>query len=394
MSQAIKSLVEPAWPALPLPAARPIAGRWPRTILAIVGTLLLWPGWTMDDWSEAFAEVETRRAPISVTVEQPATAAAASLRVLLAAGRSPAVEIGAPAFAMLARFYVSRGGQPLWVGPAGLEPAGRALLGRLGAIAANGEPSIAPLVRAAEAKRAASVPDELAKLELLLSAGLAGTAVDPRIRHLRPTHRRPFECGGRGEPVGLLAPSSADRSGVLAVARGGSGLSGDCRPGRLARGCEWANAAPRGPRRAGRSAARTASRYRRSARSRQHAGAVRRGPGGSRPSLPGPAWSGQRRRRGQEDARRLERSGRAPACHDGRQSEAAPAGRPGMGRPVPRGQYRRGHLSGGRERTAIVRAPGHRRASGLADAQNSTAASIVWNSIRTGSSRSASPGSS
>lgn len=148
--------------------------------MAIVGTLLLWPGWTMDGWSEAFAEMETQRAPISVTVEQPAAAAADSLRVLFAGGNSPFLEIGPPAFATLARFYASRGDQPLWVGAGGLEPAGRALLERLGAIAAGGEPSIASLVRAAKARMVASLPDELAKLELLLSAGLAGTGVDPR----------------------------------------------------------------------------------------------------------------------------------------------------------------------------------------------------------------------
>ncbi len=134
----------------------------------------------MHGWPTALAEVETRPAPISVAAEPTATAAAESLRGLLAAGGSPAVEIDPPAFATLARFYASRGNQPLWIGPAGLEPAGRALLNRLRDLAANGEPSIAPLVRAAEAKMAASLPDELAKLELLLSAGLAGTGVDPQ----------------------------------------------------------------------------------------------------------------------------------------------------------------------------------------------------------------------
>ncbi len=134
----------------------------------------------MHGWPMALAEVETRPAPISVAAEPTATAAAEALRGLLAAGGSPAVEIDPPAFATLARFYASRGDQPLWIGSAGMEPAGRALLNRLRNIAANGEPSIGPLVRAAEAKMAASLPEELAKLELLLSAGLAAMGVDPQ----------------------------------------------------------------------------------------------------------------------------------------------------------------------------------------------------------------------
>lgn len=178
-----RSIANPAEPASPgrissppwLPGAH--AERGLRAIFAIVGTFLLWLAWTMP---MALAEAETQQAPNSLAADQAGSATAESLRGLLAAGRSPAAEIGAPAFTMLARFYASRDYRPLWIGSTGLEPAGRALLDRLGDIAAGGEPSIAALVRAAGAKKAVALPDELANLELLLSAGLAAAGIDPQ----------------------------------------------------------------------------------------------------------------------------------------------------------------------------------------------------------------------
>ncbi|MFZ5790416.1 MAG: L,D-transpeptidase family protein [Pseudomonadota bacterium] len=102
-----------------------------------------------------------------------------ALQALLSAKPSP-LAIGEQECAALERFYAARAYRPLWVGAAGLEPAGTMLLARLTQIRNAGGPAISDRLSAAAMPAQQPVADELAKQELLLSAAYLQTAVDPR----------------------------------------------------------------------------------------------------------------------------------------------------------------------------------------------------------------------
>ena len=91
---------------------------------------------------------------------------------------SPPSGIGIGTFALLQRFYASHGYAPLWTDISGISPTGDVLLARLGRIAA-GQSSLSPILTAAASRAPWHGGQQLAELEVLLSAGLIGTAIDP-----------------------------------------------------------------------------------------------------------------------------------------------------------------------------------------------------------------------
>jgi murein L,D-transpeptidase YcbB/YkuD len=102
-----------------------------------------------------------------------------ALQELLAGAASPPAPIDETGLGLLRSFYAGRGYQPLWVGRSELLPTGAALLRRLAEAVTLGQPSLEPLIQAARSAAGSSRAEDLAKLELALSAALAQAAIDP-----------------------------------------------------------------------------------------------------------------------------------------------------------------------------------------------------------------------
>ncbi len=102
-----------------------------------------------------------------------------ALRALLSLRVSPLSQIDGERFALLQRFYAAHGYAPLWTGISGVSPKGAALLTRLRQTAAAGQSSALPLLAEAASRAPARGSQPMAELELLLSAGLVSTAIDP-----------------------------------------------------------------------------------------------------------------------------------------------------------------------------------------------------------------------
>jgi murein L,D-transpeptidase YcbB/YkuD len=103
-----------------------------------------------------------------------------ALQALLSAKPSP-LPIDEQEHAALERFYAARAYRPIWVGAAGLEPAGTMLLARLTQIQNAGGPAISDRLSVAAVTQARQpAASELAKWELLLSAAYFRMAVDPQ----------------------------------------------------------------------------------------------------------------------------------------------------------------------------------------------------------------------
>lgn len=116
----------------------------------------------------------------SALVAVPTTRAFShDLRLLLSSGASSLHQIRRETLALLTRFYASRGYAPRWLGATGLNPAGATLLARLRQIAAAGQTSTTALLKEATDRSQSRSGPPLAELELLLSAGLVGAAIDP-----------------------------------------------------------------------------------------------------------------------------------------------------------------------------------------------------------------------
>ncbi len=127
--------------------------------------------------SQSAATAESSGAGIAFPAQQSLSEA---LRAPFSSGgTSPLAQIGPEKFALLQRFYAAHGYAPLWIDISGLSPKGEALLARLTQIAATGQSSISPLLTEATSRVSARGSKPMAELELLLSAGLVSTAIDP-----------------------------------------------------------------------------------------------------------------------------------------------------------------------------------------------------------------------
>jgi len=103
--------------------------------------------------------------------------AADALRARFAS--SPPTGIGRGTFALLERFYAARDYAPFWTDGSGFNPAGEALLGRLRRIAPARQQPLSPALIAVTSQAPSRGDGPPTEFELLLSAALIGTAIDP-----------------------------------------------------------------------------------------------------------------------------------------------------------------------------------------------------------------------
>jgi murein L,D-transpeptidase YcbB/YkuD len=158
-------------------ARRTVVGR-ARALLAclfMAGTLLFFS--SAMSWA---ASGDRSGEPVLAAPAAPTTdpALIGAIRDLVSNGQAldQLVEFDAPA---LQQFYAGENYEPIWVGNAGMQPKGAALLGRLERLQRSGALPASADVAAASMRRADTATTALAELELLLSSALVGTAVDP-----------------------------------------------------------------------------------------------------------------------------------------------------------------------------------------------------------------------
>lgn len=103
----------------------------------------------------------------------------AALQDALTAAGEPVSGIGPDERAILQSFYSSRGYAPLWSAASGLLPPGSQILATLERIKEAGPATARPLIEAAQIEPAGDRPMQIAQREVLLSAALIRSAVDP-----------------------------------------------------------------------------------------------------------------------------------------------------------------------------------------------------------------------
>jgi murein L,D-transpeptidase YcbB/YkuD len=130
----------------------------------------------------AWAEAQADRGPVLPLTGAPAPAVDPALVEAirdLARDESALQQLVSGDAAVLRQIYAERDHQPIWVNSAGLQPQGERLLAALERLQRSGAVSFGADLAAAALRQGAATPGALAELDLLLSAALAGGAVDP-----------------------------------------------------------------------------------------------------------------------------------------------------------------------------------------------------------------------
>ncbi|MGH6929613.1 MAG: L,D-transpeptidase family protein [Dongiaceae bacterium] len=130
----------------------------------------------------AWAEQRDDRGTVLPLTGAPAPAVDPALATAIRdlAGNAPVLDqlIDTDA-ATLQQIYAGRDYAPIWVTSAGLQPQGERLLATMERLHRSGAVSFGADLASASVRRGALIPTTVAELELLLSSGLVGAAVDP-----------------------------------------------------------------------------------------------------------------------------------------------------------------------------------------------------------------------